>query len=679
MMKSKIAGTGRLVRIALASGMIGALAGGVLLGPAQAADSDFEWGFYDLHEVSWSTKVPGYDPHIVHGRRLSEGVTGVHFSMEWPRSGLVAGHAGIKTPFVVGAAESLAIAATGSTVLKAASWARTLALSVNNFKQIVPMGVCKGRSGKLKEEVGQFDPENRRCYIPRYDGLRWWIEETNDLKVLVATPMLATWTPKAEAHKHRRALSSGYVSYDNYGGTICRAAFQPPTENLLKSLAGALELDKAFKIGAKTELLVGRVYKADHPLGGVCVFAYKEPIFGKRYPVVSREYEVLTVETDQTFNQDLREFVRNRRVALRHEATGKCLALGSRKTPALVDCFSQRADPSPMLELTGSGLLRAWNADRCLNRIGRDFVAECGDASNSDNGWFLNGQGRLRGSFGSCLAVKGGKVKVVRGCRMKPVSKDEKWKVLTYRQLDVRQSGQDNRLPLKVSITGRPTETCGERTKYCTAWVLFGTKMTVQVHDERNTTFSKWTDGPCRNKTSSRCQFVFADWKNDILAFRTDGSATDAELMAATGFMFVVRRSDKCVDDTGQPGKGKPIHAWDCSAKNKNQRWVMVPKDKKAKDPTIFEIRSQRSGLCLDVAGSKKGNGVPVVTWPCNGGANQAWEVYKVDPKNHWFSLRAKHTDKCLDLAQGKKNNGARFHQWSCNPSNANQRFKIGG
>ena len=105
--------------------------------------------------------------------------------------------------------------------------------------------------------------------------------------------------------------------------------------------------------------------------------------------------------------------------------------------------------------------------------------------------------------------------------------------------------------------------------------------------------------------------------------------------------------------------KGGKVHAWDCNAKNVNQQWAF-----KVRADNYLEIKSRRSGMCLDVAAAKKNNGAGIIQWPCNGKAHQQWKIQGV--KDGWFQLRARHSGKCLDLKGPYKENGTPFQQWAC-------------
>ncbi|MEV4701820.1 RICIN domain-containing protein [Actinoplanes sp. NPDC049316] len=76
-----------------------------------------------------------------------------------------------------------------------------------------------------------------------------------------------------------------------------------------------------------------------------------------------------------------------------------------------------------------------------------------------------------------------------------------------------------------------------------------------------------------------------------------------------------LRSLGKCLDAPTGATAGAKAQLWDCHG-GTNQRWT------RGSDGTI---RSQQSGLCLDVSGNATANGTPVILWTCTAGANQRW------------------------------------------------------
>jgi len=57
------------------------------------------------------------------------------------------------------------------------------------------------------------------------------------------------------------------------------------------------------------------------------------------------------------------------------------------------------------------------------------------------------------------------------------------------------------------------------------------------------------------------------------------------------------------------------VVTWPCNG-GANQQWNLNS------NGTVTGVQS---GLCLDVTGAATANGTAVIIWTCNGGANQQW------------------------------------------------------
>ncbi|MGV9838170.1 ricin-type beta-trefoil lectin domain protein [Nocardia niigatensis] len=78
-----------------------------------------------------------------------------------------------------------------------------------------------------------------------------------------------------------------------------------------------------------------------------------------------------------------------------------------------------------------------------------------------------------------------------------------------------------------------------------------------------------------------------------------------------------------------------------------------------------LQIRSGMNGFCLDIQGANP-DPAPVVSYPCNGQANQAW--YR-----NGAEIRSNLNDFCLDI-QGANPDPAPVVTYPCN-GQANQRW----
>ena len=80
-----------------------------------------------------------------------------------------------------------------------------------------------------------------------------------------------------------------------------------------------------------------------------------------------------------------------------------------------------------------------------------------------------------------------------------------------------------------------------------------------------------------------------------------------------------------------------------------------------------FAIKSNQSGLVLDVTAESKSDGAAVVQYKDSGHKNQRW-LRKASPSSPgYFSIVNVNSDKCLDIAADKiLVNGQKLQQWSC-------------
>jgi hypothetical protein len=74
----------------------------------------------------------------------------------------------------------------------------------------------------------------------------------------------------------------------------------------------------------------------------------------------------------------------------------------------------------------------------------------------------------------------------------------------------------------------------------------------------------------------------------------------------------------KCLDASGQgTANGTAVVTWDCNGQA-NQQWNVNS------DGTITGVQS---GLCLDASGAATANGTKIQLWQCTGATNQQWSL----------------------------------------------------
>ena len=134
-------------------------------------------------------------------------------------------------------------------------------------------------------------------------------------------------------------------------------------------------------------------------------------------------------------------------------------------------------------------------------------------------------------------------------------------------------------------------------------------------------------------------------------------------------FVLAAGTSGKCLSKISGDKLGPQIGAWKCRKKSSNQgfkiKWV---------DGSWFQLRTAKGNLCIEVSGSSKKNGKPVVQWSCTGKKNQHWKV--VDARKRGFQLKARHSGRCLTI-DGPGDKISKFSQRKCAAKNGNQRFKV--
>jgi len=133
-------------------------------------------------------------------------------------------------------------------------------------------------------------------------------------------------------------------------------------------------------------------------------------------------------------------------------------------------------------------------------------------------------------------------------------------------------------------------------------------------------------------------------------------------------FVLQIGDSGKCLSKVSGDKLGQQVSAWTCRKKSSNQGFKV-----KWADGAWFTLRTARGNLCIEVSGSSKKNGKPVVQWSCTGKKNQHWKLASRGKKA--FQFQARHSGKCLTL-DGPDNKVSKFVQAACSKKNAEQRMR---
>lgn len=157
-----------------------------------------------------------------------------------------------------------------------------------------------------------------------------------------------------------------------------------------------------------------------------------------------------------------------------------------------------------------------------------------------------------------------------------------------------------------------------------------------------------------------------------------DFSHTQAAAPAPTGpLAFKGVQSGRCVQVAGvaTPGAGAylakaTMELWDCN-QNPREVWNVVPIG-----GNRFSLKSQLSGMCLDLTGGAVANGTAAIQYPCSAAGNHQWVLMSQDPAKNSYLLRNAMTGTYLTVKSGTANASV-LHGWQANAAagQANQRW----
>lgn len=123
---------------------------------------------------------------------------------------------------------------------------------------------------------------------------------------------------------------------------------------------------------------------------------------------------------------------------------------------------------------------------------------------------------------------------------------------------------------------------------------------------------------------------------------------------AAEGNIYRNLQTFLCLDAEGGGGPGARVITWDCN-NGANQRW-QVGRDNKGRATLV----NQANGLCLDreAVGSM---GAKLIVWYCNNGWNQTFELHSNGYLENTFTYQvvdAPSTNPATQMIVWEKNNG---------------------
>jgi 1-phosphatidylinositol phosphodiesterase len=154
-----------------------------------------------------------------------------------------------------------------------------------------------------------------------------------------------------------------------------------------------------------------------------------------------------------------------------------------------------------------------------------------------------------------------------------------------------------------------------------------------------------------------------------------EGYGTDSVRMFDLGgkeYVFAASYNKDFRIDTNGGGQSTPLHLWQDNSgsphQHKNQRVTI-------ENHTLgfYKVKAS-SGRYLDVKGNIHENGVEIISFDWNGGANQQWAIYK--HKDGTYIIASRFSGKVLDVDGAKSSNRAKIQQWDYH-GQPNQRFYL--
>ncbi|MFG1605746.1 RICIN domain-containing protein [Actinoplanes sp. NPDC049265] len=97
-------------------------------------------------------------------------------------------------------------------------------------------------------------------------------------------------------------------------------------------------------------------------------------------------------------------------------------------------------------------------------------------------------------------------------------------------------------------------------------------------------------------------------------------------------------------------------------------------------DYRVVRLRNLNSGRCMGAEGGTPANGTRVIQWTCTGSGDQAWYVNFDGSYSEVVNFRRGpgSTDACLGVSGGVTTQGAQMVTWQCD-GKANQQWRVEG
>ena len=142
----------------------------------------------------------------------------------------------------------------------------------------------------------------------------------------------------------------------------------------------------------------------------------------------------------------------------------------------------------------------------------------------------------------------------------------------------------------------------------------------------------------------------------------------NAQSKSASWYNLKSENSGMCLDVLGMStSAGATLDQWPCSGvSNENFQFTPVTGG--------YKITAQNSGLQLDVQGGSNANGTPIIQYPYWGGKNQTWTL--VPNSDGSYSITASSSGNCMSVAGGSTAEAAPIQEWQCT-AGSNQKWKM--
>lgn len=153
-----------------------------------------------------------------------------------------------------------------------------------------------------------------------------------------------------------------------------------------------------------------------------------------------------------------------------------------------------------------------------------------------------------------------------------------------------------------------------------------------------------------------------------LIALASTFATLSGLAQAQTSAPIALTGSSFCADvDSQSLTPGAAVLTWTCNG-GANQSWLP------SASGSQYTLLNQNSNLCMDVSGASKAAGAPVIQWTCNGGTNQS---FTLKAQGSGYAIVAVHSGMCL-AAASQTNQGAQVLQQVCNGS-ALQTWQVNG